>query len=247
MCSPFIKEEPSTAYRYNQLQDAPKEATNPPPDDDYDTPTPTYLVVQQQVNHDSHIEKEKENFYGEENGYNDDDHDNDYYEIPGLTPLEKSEHASSDDSSSDRRSVKFATTPIRVYATYSASCYDRRNDDIDPISASAEYELEKRIDKMDVFEAELERGADGLGLSIIGMGVGAEHGLQKLGIFVKTITAGGSASRDGRLRVGDQIIEVDGVSLVGVTQTLAAAVLRATQGRVNFRIGREKVSFFISN
>nr|XP_020481005.1 neurabin-2-like [Monopterus albus] len=138
------------------------------------------------------------------------------------------------------RKIRFSMEPIKVFATYPNEDYDRRNEDVDPMAASAEYELEKRVERLDLFPVELEKDGDGLGISIIGMGAGADMGLEKLGIFVKTVTEGGAAHRDGRIQVNDLIVEVDGTSLVGVTQSFAASVLRNTSGTVKFVIGREK-------
>ncbi|CAF1261043.1 unnamed protein product [Adineta steineri] len=157
-----------------------------------------------------------------------------FYEKPGLP------ETSDDTLSNDTRRVKFSNAPIRVYPTYSPSEYDRRNEDINPFAAAAEYELEKRIEKMNIFTVEVEKGPDGLGISVLGMGVGADSGLEKLGIFVKSLNPQGIIAKDGRIQVGDQIIEVNGQSLVGVTHACATNVLKTTSGVVKFIIGREK-------
>ncbi|KAB5530820.1 hypothetical protein PHYPO_G00133720 [Pangasianodon hypophthalmus] len=171
----------------------------------------------------------EDDLYGDDDGSY--DPGSEITEIPGLPEEE---------DIPPKRKIRFSTASITVFNTYSNEDYDRRNEEVDPVASSAEYELEKRVEKLELFPVELEKDEDGLGISIIGMGVGADAGLEKLGIFVKTVIEGGAAERDGRIKVNDQIVEVDGTSLVGVTQSFAASVLRNTQGVVRFVIGRER-------
>ena len=95
--------------------------------------------------------------------------------------------------------------------------------------ARLEYELEKQIDKMDLVEVDLVMDSSlspppSLGIRVIG--VNMIHGVpDKLNIYVKRVVEESVAGEDGRIRVNDHIVEVNGISLVGVSQKLAAQTL----------------------
>ena len=68
-----------------------------------------------------------------------------------------------------------------------------------------------------------------------------------LGIFVKNVIHGGAASRDGRLRMNDQLLSVNGVSLRGQNNAEAMETLRRAMvnnpgkhpGTITLLVGRK--------
>ncbi|KAM6965797.1 syntaxin-binding protein 4 isoform 3-T3 [Tautogolabrus adspersus] len=75
---------------------------------------------------------------------------------------------------------------------------------------------------------------NGLGIKVIG-GVKELTG-EEFGVYVKRILSGGLASSDGNLMPGDQILEVNGDSLVGVTSERAVDILRAASATNHMRL-----------
>ncbi|XP_040290213.1 partitioning defective 3 homolog isoform X3 [Bufo bufo] len=69
-----------------------------------------------------------------------------------------------------------------------------------------------------------DSGSAGLGVSVKGNRSKENHA--DLGIFVKAIINGGAASKDGRLHVNDQLVAVNGESLLGKTNQDAMETLR---------------------
>ncbi|XP_059203864.1 syntaxin-binding protein 4 [Centropristis striata] len=91
------------------------------------------------------------------------------------------------------------------------------------------YGVDRAVHSMEFTDCE-----NGLGIKVIG-GVKELTG-EEFGVYVKRILPGGLASSDGNLLPGDQILEVNGDSLVGVTSERAVDVLRAASATNHMRL-----------
>ncbi|XP_069504148.1 partitioning defective 3 homolog isoform X6 [Ambystoma mexicanum] len=80
-----------------------------------------------------------------------------------------------------------------------------------------------------------DSGSAGLGVSVKGNRSKENHA--DLGIFVKSIINGGAASKDGRLRVNDQLVAVNSESLLGKTNQEAMETLRRSMSTEGNKLG----------
>jgi len=77
------------------------------------------------------------------------------------------------------------------------------------------------LDDDQLYAVELSRGTRGFGFSIRG---GREF--HQMPLFVLRIADNGSAAQDGRLRVGDQLIEINGISTKNMTHADAIELIK---------------------
>ncbi|CAD6190866.1 unnamed protein product [Caenorhabditis auriculariae] len=85
----------------------------------------------------------------------------------------------------------------------------------------------------DIIRVHLKRGNGGIGLSIVAaQGIGD----RKMGIYVKKVVEGTPAAVDGRLCTGDQLLSVNGHSLLGISQEDAAKLMTNSGPEVSFEV-----------
>uniref|UniRef100_A0A8B9GSE7 Si:ch73-281f12.4 n=1 Tax=Astyanax mexicanus TaxID=7994 RepID=A0A8B9GSE7_ASTMX len=88
-----------------------------------------------------------------------------------------------------------------------------------------EEEDDDEDERDEVFTIELSKGPHGLGLALVD---GLKTPLRMSGIYVKSVVPDSPAAQCQRLRLGDRILAVNGVSLVGVDYHIGREIIRTS-------------------
>ncbi|XP_038593924.1 tyrosine-protein phosphatase non-receptor type 13 [Micropterus salmoides] len=86
------------------------------------------------------------------------------------------------------------------------------------------------------FTVELKKSSGSLGMSVAG---GINTNVRFGGIYIKSLVPGGATEQDGRIQIGDRLLEVDGYNLRGVTHHQAVECLKRTGEVVTLLLERE--------
>lgn len=84
----------------------------------------------------------------------------------------------------------------------------------------------------------LSKGPRGLGFGLTSRDVATDDSSQP--IYIKSITTDGPAFVDGRLVIGDRLLEVNGCDIVGMDQPRVVQLLREAEGSITLVISRQE-------
>lgn len=102
---------------------------------------------------------------------------------------------------------------------------------------------EDEEDSDEVFTVELMKGPRGLGLALVD---GMKTPLRVSGIYVKSVVPDSPAALIQRLRVGDRILAVNGVSLVGVDYHSGRELIRTSSDSLRLLVAKTQSRSFIT-
>uniref|UniRef100_A0A3P9AB24 Multiple PDZ domain crumbs cell polarity complex component n=1 Tax=Esox lucius TaxID=8010 RepID=A0A3P9AB24_ESOLU len=85
---------------------------------------------------------------------------------------------------------------------------------------------------------ELEKGKTGLGLSLAG-----NRDRSRMSVFVVGIDPSGAAGKDGRIVVGDELLEINGQILYGRSHQNASSIIKSAPSKVKIIFIRHSVTF----
>ncbi|XP_034749247.1 RA_Radil_like and Myo5p-like_CBD_Rasip1 domain-containing protein isoform X2 [Etheostoma cragini] len=99
-----------------------------------------------------------------------------------------------------------------------SGCDERKTENV-------EEKEDEEEDREEVFTAELHRGPHGLGLALVD---GTKTQLRISGIFVKSVVPDSPAAQCQKLRTGDRILAVNGISVVGMEYNTGRELIRSS-------------------
>ncbi|XP_072940115.1 disks large homolog 1-like [Epargyreus clarus] len=98
---------------------------------------------------------------------------------------------------------------------------------------SCQYPSDSEDSVWETADVTLERGVSGLGLSIAGGETGGD-------VSITRLAAGGAAKTDGRLQIGDILLQVNDVSVDGVPHSVAVEALQKAGNVVRLKVRRAR-------
>eukprot|EP00063_Salmo_salar_P084064 XP_014058899.1 PREDICTED: ras-associating and dilute domain-containing protein-like isoform X1 [Salmo salar] len=112
-------------------------------------------------------------------------------------------------------------------------CSERRNGNVEEDNVEEEEEKERD----EVFTVELHRGPHGLGLALVD---GMKTPLKMTGIYIKSVVPESPAAQCQKLRFGDRILAVNGISLVGMEYHIGRELIRSSGDALRLLVAKNE-------
>ncbi|XP_051044163.1 inaD-like protein [Phodopus roborovskii] len=149
--------------------------------------------------------------------------------IPSVPNKGKPPSKNQDQDTPERRAKRHGTAPppMKLPPPYRAPSVD--SEEIEEESALIDKKIKQRYADLpgELHIIELEKDKNGLGLSLAG-----NKDRSRMSIFVVGINPEGPAAADGRMQIGDELLEINNQVLYGRSHQNASAIIKTAPTRV---------------